>query len=60
MSELTALYQDRKSTCYRLSGRKIVISSKSAQRNSLDYYSSPVVKWNVFNLDVFRGMDDVL
>ena len=31
MSELTALYQDRKSTCYLSSGQKMVISSKSAQ-----------------------------
>ena len=30
MSELTALYQNRKSTSYLSSGQKIVISSKSA------------------------------
>ena len=35
MSELTALYQDRKSTCYWSSGQKIVISSKSAHTRSI-------------------------
>ena len=33
VSELTALYQDRQSTCYWSSGQKMAISSKSALRN---------------------------
>ena len=35
LSELTALYQDRKSTCYWSSGQKMVISSKSAHTRSI-------------------------
>ena len=35
MSELTVLYQDRKSTCCWSSGQKMIISSKSAHNRSI-------------------------
>ena len=55
MSELTALYQDRKSTCYWSSGKKMVISSKSAQSNPqqpglIEFTGASENYWNIIDM----------